>query len=140
VQTLHVSCQQDNYLRAVAVLITDVDVGPSLTLWGTAEIATTIMAASIPVLRVLIRDMGHTVGRYIREVATNAGDAEEKMDGEGYHGSSRRGIFYNQGTENGSCTQGRAAQSIGTVQVSRSKSDTDAGSYELGRFSGQYSV
>lgn len=42
------------------------DDGVDLLIWGNAEVATTIMAASIPVLRVLIRDVAAaaTTGHY----------------------------------------------------------------------------
>ncbi|KAI1409017.1 hypothetical protein F5Y13DRAFT_171333 [Hypoxylon sp. FL1857] len=38
--------------------------GGKLVIWGSAEVATTIMAASIPVLRVLIRDFRESVAWY----------------------------------------------------------------------------
>ncbi|KAI1442826.1 hypothetical protein F5Y02DRAFT_429439 [Annulohypoxylon stygium] len=37
--------------------------GGNLAIWGTAEVATTIMASSIPVLRVLIRDVASAASR-----------------------------------------------------------------------------
>ncbi|XDG08484.1 hypothetical protein ABKA04_008099 [Annulohypoxylon sp. FPYF3050] len=46
--------------------------GGNLVIWGSAEVATTIMAASIPVLRVLIRDIRESVA-WVRDTGSVRG-------------------------------------------------------------------
>lgn len=48
------------------------DEGGNLVIWGSAEVATTIMAASIPVLRVLIRDIRESVA-WVRDTGSVRG-------------------------------------------------------------------
>ena len=52
--------------------LTVLDRSTGLTIWGTAESAVTIMAASIPVLRVLFRDLKSSTSR--RYYGTNESD------------------------------------------------------------------
>lgn len=50
-------------LHQAPLLTISIDAGGNLAIWGTAEVATTIMASSIPVLRVLIRDVASAASR-----------------------------------------------------------------------------
>ncbi|KAI1339939.1 hypothetical protein F5Y15DRAFT_415364 [Xylariaceae sp. FL0016] len=52
--------------------------GAGLVIWGTAEAATTIMAASVPVLRVLVSEIRSSNGPYYDRSGTNGGDTTRR--------------------------------------------------------------
>ncbi|KAI0388038.1 hypothetical protein F5Y04DRAFT_274892 [Hypomontagnella monticulosa] len=62
--------------------------GTTLVIWYVAESAVTIIAASIPVLRALIKDISSSVDRYNRSTGNKSGLKSTKNTPRGLHGSN----------------------------------------------------
>ncbi|TLD34127.1 hypothetical protein PspLS_00654 [Pyricularia sp. CBS 133598] len=117
--------------------------GVPLVIWGTVEVAVTVIAASIPVLRVLFRDIASSRGYFQNGRGTGEQKSASRAVNASYHNRSRAGTLgKHQQPQFGSsahCTVERPMEdSRSTTGLENSKSiqtrrefDVDSESFEM---------